>query len=771
MNARIPTPKIERVELLVRSKRRSNFGALIYGIDADQNGFAVECAPKLIPDSSCVELGQMWLVEGPMRVRTTSLPNGFVRHERVITAQTAELTRPSGQRWINWIIESKDCLGIGSSKARLLWDTFGPDLERLADEHDIAALSKVLSHEMAERLCFAIQKSGIAKALNWMDQVGMPRSLGRKVVEHWGAETSQHVEANPYHLISFEAKWGKVDAFARSRLKVEKDDQRRLVAAIEQCLYDAIALGHTCLPIPEIRRRVAKRLSDSKQPDWKLADAAMLLTEGSSQQGYLPFRRIGDRLQVNGMSIIEADIAERLLQMAAGEEALGQAGLFSQVVVNPHAVELLVDGYLAGGKYKLNAEQKQAVKTCSVNHFSMILGGAGTGKTTVLDALYKSIMAQHPGILIYQIALAGLASQRMQQATGLPAMTIASFLLNVDEGGIEIGSLIVVDESSMVDVLLFHRLLRHLPPGVRLILVGDHCQLPGIGPGVILHALAGHPKIAQTHLIQITRQSQASGIPEVAQAIRNHQIPKWDNYHPPAVARRPAPRQQDGLFDLGVSFIACPNAQINETVVRVYEELGGCGHDHSVQLLSPLKDGPGGVNDLNFILHGKFHKKSPEVLYESVQYGEMAFITKKRLTLREGDLVMFTVNDYELNLRNGTLGRVQKALPIGEPGAPCCTVSFDGREYDFTVEQAGNLLHAYALTVHKGQGNQFKRVVIPIRSSNLLDNSMIYTAVTRGVEQVVLVGDVNAAVAAILGPSNAAKRCVMLPTLLESSTI
>lgn len=771
MNARIPTPKIVRVELLVRSVRKSHFGALFYGIDADQSGFAVECSPKLIPDSSCVEAGQMWLVEGPVRVRTRTLPNGLVKHERVITAQKAELTRPSGQRWISWINESKDCFGIGQSKATLLWDTFGPDLERLADEHDIAALSKVISHEMAERLCFAIQKSGIAKALNWMDQVGMPRSLGRKVVEHWGAETKQHVEANPYHLISFEAKWDRVDAFARSRLKVEKDDQRRLVAAIEQCLYDAMALGHTCLPIPELRRRVAKRLSDRNSPDWNLADAAMLLTEGSSQQGYLPFRRIGDRMQANGMSIIEADIAERLLQMAAGEEGLGQTGLFSQVVVDAHAVELFVDGYLAGGKYQLNAEQKQAVKTCSVNHFSMILGGAGTGKTTVLDALYKSIMAQHPGIPIYQIALAGLASQRMQQATGLPAMTIASFLLNVNEGEMEIGSLVVVDESSMVDVILFHRLLGHLPPGVRLILVGDHCQLPGIGPGVILHALAGHPKIAQTHLIQVTRQSQASGIPEVAQAIRNHQIPKWDSYHPPAVARRPAPRQQDGLFDLGVSFIACPTAQINDTVVRVYEELGGCGLDHSVQLLSPLKDGPGGVNDLNFILHGKFHKKSREVMYENVQHGEMGFITKKRLTLREGELVMFGVNDYQLNLRNGTLGRVEKAMPVGEPGSPCCTVSFDGMEYDFTVEQASNLLHAYALTVHKGQGNQFRRVVIPIRSSKLLDNSMIYTAVTRGVEQVVLVGDVKAAVAAILGPSNAMQRCVMLPTLLESSKI
>lgn len=771
MNAPMPSPRRAAVSLLVRSVRRSRFGALWYGIDGAGQGYAVECHPTLVPDPSFVEIGQMWSVEGTVRVRSSTTPRGFVRHELVIQAKKAELTLPSGERWVDWISENKDCSGIGPKKARLLWDIFGSNLGRLADAHDVAGLSTVISPELAERLCCSIKNSSVATALNWLEQVGMPRKLSKKVVDYWGGRTRKQVEANPYYLLSFEANWKRVDGFARARMKVARDDPRRFVGAIEQSLYDGMALGHTCLPIPEVRKRVANLLSDHKRPDWKLADAALAMTQSNpAALGCLPFKVLGDRIQVSGLNVIETYVAERILQIAAGEEEVGQVGLFNQIPVSGQAVEKIIEDYRAEGKYSLNAEQRQAVRTSAANHLSLILGGAGTGKTTVLDAVYQVLRAPHPAIPIYQIALAGLAAQRMEQATGLESMTIAAFLLRVEAGEIEIGSVVVVDESSMVDVLLFYRLLRHLPAGVRLILVGDHCQLPGIGPGSVLHALAGHPKIPQTHLVQVTRQSQASGIPLVAQAIRNHQKPEWEPYHGKAAPRRPLPRIQDGLFDRGVSFIPCATPELNETTLRVYEELGACGRDHSVQILSPLKNGPGGVHDLNSILRGKYQKHAQEVMCNDAEFGLVRVNTLRRLPLREGDLVMFTTNDYELKLRNGTLGRVVKALPVGEPGTPCCTVAFDGREFDFTEEQARGLEHAYALTVHKGQGNQFRRVVIPIKESRLLDHSMIYTAVTRGVEQVVLLGDVSAAVAAIQAPSNVMRRCVMLPTLLDIAT-
>jgi exodeoxyribonuclease V alpha subunit len=752
------------VSLLVRSVRNSRFGALWYGIDGDGQGYAVQCPPSLVPDSGFIEIGQMWSIEGPVRMRSVPTPSGFLRHEMVINAKMAELTMPSGQRWIDWIADSKECFGIGPKKARLLWSTFGADLERLAEAHDIATLSTILSPDLAERLCCAISKAGVAKALNWLDQIGLPRKTSRKTIDHWGERAREQIEANPYHLLAFEAQWRRVDAFARARLKVAKDDPRRLAGAVEQALYDGMALGHTCLPIVEARRRVANLLSDSKRPDWQLADRAMALAQADFD--YVPFKVVGEYLQGNGLAIIEQDVADRILQLAQGVEEAQQTNLFNEIPVNDDDLEKLIDDYRALGKYPLNTEQRQAVRTSVANHLSLILGGAGTGKTTVLDAVYQALKARQTDLAIYQIALAGLAAERMEQATCLESMTIAAFLNRVESSEIPFGSVVVVDESSMVDVLMFHRLFRHLPQGVRLILVGDHCQLPGIGPGSVLHALAGHPLIPQTHLIQVTRQSKASGIPMVAATIRNHETPQWDGYHGKAAPQRPAPRRQDGLFDRGVSFISCAASDLNETVVRIYGELGGCGRDHSVQVLSPLKNGPGGVHTLNWMLHGKYQKTSKEVMCKDREFGLVRVITKRLMPLREGDLVMFTQNDYDLKLRNGSLGRVVKALPVGEPGTPCCEVIFDGRSLRFTEEEARGLEHAYCLTVHKAQGNQFRRVIIPLRHSKLLDHSMIYTAVTRGVDQVVLVGDLDAAITAIKAPAAAARRHVMLPSLL-----
>lgn len=174
-----------------------------------------------------------------------------------------------------------------------------------------------------------------------------------------------------------------------------------------------------------------------------------------------------------------------------------------------------------------------------------------------------------------------------------------------------------------------------------------------------------------------------------------------------------------------------------------------------------------GVHELNFVLHGKFHKKAPEVMYQDAQLGLARATTSKRLPLREGDLVMFCENDYQLNLRNGTLGRVLKALPVGSRGhravrsrsmSASTNHRSTGARTDTCVPYVGP----------QGEGNQFRRVIIPVQRSKLLDHSMLYTAVTRGVEQVVLVGDMNAAIAAIHGPSNAMRRHVTLPSLLAA---
>ena len=616
--------------------------------------------------------------------------------------------------------------------------------------------------DAAQVLCNAYKTDNVGATLVWLDQVPIEHRLGMKIVDFYKGDAKARIEANPYILTPFAVDWAVIDNLATKQLNVPLDDPRRLEGAVEEALYRGMKKGHTCLPEQEVRVRLRRLLKN----DLVLVDKA--LASGHTTQ----YRWVDGLYQAEGLYKIESYLSTRLLEIVAGEDGRGQTGLLSQLSHATTPVEQVIQEYEAEQQHRfhkpfvLNAEQRAAIHNCTNSNLSLILGGAGTGKTTVLQCLYQALRAQCSGVDIYQLALAGLASSRMKEATGYEAMTIAAFLARFQTSDIAIGSVVVVDEASMLDILLMYRLLQRLPQGVRLILVGDPAQLPPIGPGLVLHALAGHPGISQTTLVEVKRQSLESGIPRVAEAIRKHESPRWDEYHEAQVLKSPKLRTQTGLFDRGVQFIRCANEDLDATTINIYEELGGCGLDHSVQVLTVLKNGQGGSHNLNQLMHEKYRKTSKAVMYEANQFGPVYATTLKRVPLCVGDLLMFAENDYELDLRNGTLGRIVDALPVGAVDDPCCRVEFAGRSYLFNSTQLERVTHAYALTVHKGQGSQFNTVVLPVGKSGLLDQSMIYTAITRGVQQVVLIGDYDAAMAAIQRPANATNRHVTLPRLL-----
>lgn len=734
------------VELRVTSIRsRGRAGGVIFsGVTSADKKYVAKCDYRLMPDASVVSKGQLWSVKGSVSVRGANVENGYLRHERVIEATHAELLRPSGHNLITWMTSSPDCTGVGQVKARKLYDRFGPALIEHIEAGDLKALTEVVSEDVAQQLCEAFSKFKVGATLLWLDRIGVPRRIGQGVINYWKESAQQKVEDNPYVLVSFEADWKKVDEFARSRLGIAEDDPRRLVGALEDVLYGCLRQGHTCLPQGDAVARLARLLEDAD-----LARRAVAFGEGTA------FSRVGDLVQPTGMWLIESHIARRLHAMVAGEDEVGQAGLFSRIVTDQLCIDKAMAEFEAAQAITLTDEQRQAVRTSAASHLSLILGGAGTGKTTVLKALCAALEAQQPGVQIYQISLMGRAAQRMAEATGREAMTIASFLLKTDQAHIEMGAVIVVDEASMVDALLMHRLLRHLPACVRLVLVGDPSQLPPIGPGLVLHALAGLPSIPQTTLKVVKRQSGASGIPQVGAAIRAHLQPIWVKY---------------GGKGSGVSFVPCEPTELEETTLKIYEDLGGDGTDYSVQILSITNSNLGSVKNLNAALHDRYQEDGELVMYADVDYGNVAANTLDRLRLCVGDLVIYTENDYTLALRNGSLGKIIEALPVEGPDDCCCRCEFEGVEYLLNSRQIQPLQHAYAITCHKGQGSQFKRVILPIRHSQVLDHALVYTAVTRAIEQVVLVGDLDAANGAILAPAKATLRNVTLPKLLEEVT-
>lgn len=740
------------VQLRVNSVRsRGKPGGAIFSgsTDSGENYVAV-CDYRLIPDSSLVDKGQVWIISGALRSSRTTGKNGYILQESQIDANSAELHRPAGRNIISWIANSSDCLGIGQVKAQKLWDRYGQDLIEHINQYEIGGIAEVVGEESAILLCNAFAKFNVAKTLLWLDQIGMPRNIGVRIVSYYKDEAQPKIEANPYILLSFEANWKRVDDLARSRFGITLDDPRRLVSSIEQALYDAAKQGHTCLP----ERALMVRLANLLKAPALLASAMKVARIYDDQPPR--FQLINGLYQLTGMHLIESYVARRLHQMVLGEDEIGQVGLFSQIDSTPAPLEKIIATHELANGITLSEEQKTAVLTSANHHLSLILGGAGTGKTTVLKALYNALKEIQPGVAIYQLALAGRAAQRMAEATGLEAFTIASFLNKIDPGWIEIGSVIVVDEMSMVDVLLMYRLLRHIPNGVKLILVGDPSQLPPIGPGLVLHALAGNATIPQTELKVVKRQSAASGIPHVAAAIRAHEAPPWTKYQ--------------GKPSTGVSFIRCATDQIEATVHATYEDLGGTATDFSVQILSITNAGFGGVKNLNIALHDQYQSEAEYVYCLDPQFGSIVATTLDRIPLRVGDLVIYTENNYQLGLRNGSLGRIIQALPALSHDDPCCLCEFEGIEFLLNSSEMQAIIHAYGITVHKSQGSQFRRIIVPIRKSRLLDQTLVYTAVTRGVDQVVLVGDEEACINAIKAPASAANRHITLPSLLANTS-
>lgn len=755
MNAPLGSP-IANISLRITSirSRGKAGGAVFSGVTDCPEHYAVVCDYRILPNAAVIEKGQVWLIEGPVTIRSAAVKNpSFLRHEQVIEATSAELLRPAGRNVIDWIANCPDCAGIGQVKAKRLYDRLGSDLADIIEDRNIDSLTQIVSREAAELLCNAFSKFKVANTLLWLDRVGMPSKMGQSVVNYWQDKAQQKIEANPYALISFEADWEKVDAFARSRLGIGEDDPRRLNGAMEDVLYGSMKQGHTCLHESEVRARLTRLLGSSELAARALNPLPQNSDESDDYCGN-PFHRIDGFIQPHGTWRIESYVSGRLHEMVAGEDESGQSGLFSQLAENPKDIDQIINEYEAAHGIALSNEQRLAVRTSAANHLSLILGGAGTGKTTVLKALYEALEDQRENVSIYQLALAGRAAQRMAEATGREAMTIAGFLTKIDPATIEIGSVIVVDEVSMVDVILMYRLLRHIPSGVRMILVGDPSQLPPIGPGLVLHALAGLPSIPQTELKVVKRQSSASGIPQVAVAIRAHQLPTWAEY------------QGKGS---GVSFVSCDDAQLEDKVQAIYADLGGDGTDYAVQILSITNANLGGVKNLNIALHNHYQTDGELVMTLDAEYGNVAANTLDRIPLCVGDLVIFTENNYSLGLRNGSLGRIVEALPVTEPDDPCCRCEFEGVDYVLNSSQVQALSHSYSITVHKSQGSQFKRVIVPIRASRLLDQTLIYTAVTRGVDQVVLVGDEAVAMRAIKAPASSSRRHITLPRLLEVS--
>lgn len=725
-------------------------GCIFYGIAIDRSGVAqaderfVIVAPFNLLAAVEVEVGQWWQVSGLSSVYS-SLRNGYLIREQQIAPMEMRLLLPSGQDIVTLLANGKHFAGVGISKANRLWERFGESLQSVFENGQINLLSSVkgISEETANQLVEGWKLYGQSSLLHLLCTSGIDHNTVQTVLDHFGSMASDALSEDPYRLLSFTAPWKSVDAIALKHFKLQSDDPRRTNGAVEEAMYRLFAEGHSAPSKATVLRRLNLILSASQAtPDLISSTALSRLLERAIEHGVcLPIEG-GARLQQVGAWTIEKKIADFFADRLPSLPEIDQ----KQVSLSRHEPDCSHQAQdPQSSLIQLTAEQRSAIRTVASERVGLISGGAGVGKTTVLKALYEQFDAI--GLAVIQVAIAGRAAQRMKEATGRPARTIASFLYSRNQGELDEPFVLVIDEASMVDILTMYRLCHALPDHANILMVGDTVQLMPVGPGLVFHGLAQYTRIPHARLTKVMRHG--SDIAVASAEIRAGMWPEIGTKEEDLIAF---------LNDAGIETHREDQLEIANRILHLYLK-----SPESTQILCAHKNGLLGVRALNKLCQDAVGTDQPHLLIWNDEFQMMA-----DTGLRLGDPIVCTKNLKDLGLQNGSLGRIncleppRAALRNKEQLRDDVVLAWaewdDGERRPITLALLPHLELAYALTIHKAQGSEWPIVIVPIVRSRLLDRSLIYTAVTRAQQQVLLLGDEAAARTAVAKNTRASQR-------------
>ena len=381
---------------------------------------------------------------------------------------------------------------------------------------------------------------------------------------------------------------------------------------------------------------------------------------------------------------------------------------------------------------KYDDVQADAIRQAALSKVMVLTGGPGTGKTTTTHGIISAYRAY--GLKILLAAPTGRAAKRMTEATGLPAKTIHRLLeckppegyQKNEENPLE-GDVLIVDECSMIDIILMNSLLKAIPPTMRLILVGDIDQLPSVGAGNVLRDIIDSGQFPVIRLTRIFRQAQESRIIMNAHRINEGRMPDISNG-----------RQSDFFFMENED----ADSVVNQIVELVQKKLPDYYHiDASqIQVLTPMQRGVVGATNLNLSLQEALNPPEHDVFMRGRGKVTMPKETIRRsgFAFREADKVMQIKNNYDKEVFNGDIGIIEKVDETDRT----LTVNFDGRSVEYDITELDELVHAYATTIHKAQGSEYPIVVMPVLMNHyvMLQRNLIYTGITRAKKVLVIVG-------------------------------
>jgi len=613
----------------------------------------------------------------------------------------------------NFLANHPDVKGIGPAKARLIADHFGAGFDAAIRNRpeDIAAVAKAPVESIHALQQIWIANSDFNAAMTYLSGFGLTHHQVTTLVERFGSQVVPILERDPYVLMREISGFGfkRVDKIAR-KMGTPKDLPSRIRAGIQYSVLDALDDGDCWVEYEDLLDRANTLLVMDTLDSREVIESHL---EGLIAEGQLvsqPFERL----------VVADPEIHRMERELADVLATAHTRI-------PHAVADL-EGLLDAEGALLNREQRAAVKNALTYSISLMTGGAGSGKTyavstitSIADRLEKSIVLAAP---------TGKAAKRLEQVVGHEAGTIHRLLgfnghtysrdaLNPIEADI-----LVVDEVSMVDVPLAWRLFQAIDrTKTAVVLVGDHNQLPPVGPGNLLRDLVKAHAIPTTVLTQIIRQ--AGALKENSIAILSGEV------RPTAEVKTGARRPWyviDKFTDTG---------DVQRTLLLLFAEVlqERLGYDlvRDIQVLTPTHRGPLGAIELNIELQRLLQKKLFGFDVPDIEPGH-------RPRLFPGDKVIQMKNDYELGVMNGAMGIVMAVDPKGG-----LTIDFDGRpvEIEAGSDAAGNVQLSYATSIHKVQGSEFPCAVVVAHKSHsfMHHRNLLYTAVTRAKESVILLGD------------------------------
>lgn len=666
-----------------------------------------------------------WIFEGQLLV----LQGEMVAHPSFgnqLKVDASQELVPESREGMEKYLSSGIISGIGPVTARRLVEKFGKEVFNIMDT-DIDRLRTVegIGLKKLEIIRKSYDKSReVRNIMVFLQSYGVTPSQCMKIYYRFGQNSISVVRENPYILCEEVKSIGfrTADRIA-GNLGIEKDSPFRIQSGIQFLVNNYSGLGNTCMPVDLLLRdgaqtlEVAVDLILDNLRALVLHDQMMVEEIDGIQCAFTP-----------AYWHAEINIAARLLAMVSHP--------YPRLKVDPAT---FIRDYESRQGITLHSLQKDAISAIADHGIEIITGGPGTGKTTIIKALLA--MLHQAGLKVLMAAPTGRAAKRMTETTGEESRTIHRLLdLGVAEDGVEIeGSdeldcdCVIIDEASMIDVLLMNKLLTALRAGTRLILVGDADQLPSVGPGRVLSDLIGGGAVKVVKLDVIYRQGQESMI-----TLNSHLINE---------GKQPRLNTKGGDF----FFMSAPDAAKTSAMLidLVNERLPKFNRDwnkvRDFQILSPMRKGELGINTLNETLK--------DILNPSAE-------THKFTTFRTGDKVMQNRNNYQLKsrlVRELSLGTHQEETGVfnGDVGFVAgiddedqiVTVLYDEERYvDYTPAELDDLELAYAITIHKSQGSEFPVILIPLFTGPpmLLNRNLIYTAVTRARQMVVLVGDQRA---------------------------